>query len=154
MAQLPETLLPLVITPEQTRTIRAFGTDLMLHLDGKQTGNQFMLATVVTPPGGGPPPHCHTHEDECFILQEGRVSFLTDGQWREVDPGTVLFLPKGKVHTYKNIGDQPCRMLVSASPSGFEIFFARCAEEFNKPGGPDMQRILAISAEHGISYPE
>jgi hypothetical protein len=40
------------------------------------------------------------------------------------------------------------------TPSGFETFFARCAEEYAKPGSPDMGRIAAISAEHGIHFVE
>jgi hypothetical protein len=43
-------------------------------------------------------------------------------------------------------------VLVSMSPAGFETFFSRCAEEFVKPGGPAMQRIVEISAEHGIYF--
>ncbi len=80
------------------------------------------------------------------------MSFLVDGQWKEVAPGTVVFAPKMSVHTLKNVGDTPARTLMYATPSGFDIFFARCEKEFQKPGGPDMARILAISAEHGIHY--
>jgi hypothetical protein len=29
------------------------------------------------------------------------------------------------------------------------VFFARCAEEFAKPGGPNMGRIIEITNEHG-----
>jgi len=43
-------------------------------------------------------------------------------------------------------------MLIHTAPSGFETFFARCAEEFAKPNPPDMSRIVEISAEHGIHY--
>ena len=43
-------------------------------------------------------------------------------------------------------------MIVHAAPAGFEVFFERIAEAFHAPGGPDMPRILAISAEHGIHY--
>ena len=35
---------------------------------------------------------------------------------------------------------------------GFEVLFARCAKEFAKPIPPDMSRIVAISAEHGIHF--
>jgi hypothetical protein len=61
-------------------------------------------------------------------------------------------MPQGVVHTFKNAGPTALRMLVSTSPSGFETFFARCAEEFANPGGPNMERIFAISAEHGIHF--
>jgi hypothetical protein len=56
------------------------------------------------------------------------------------------------VHSFRNPGQKPLRMLVHAAPFGFENFFSRCADEFAKPGPPDMQRIVAISAEHGNFY--
>ena len=44
-------------------------------------------------------------------------------------------------------------MLIMTVPSGIERFFARCAEEFAKPGGPpEMQRLFEIGAEHGIHF--
>jgi hypothetical protein len=92
------------------------------------------------------------NEDETFFVVEGRVSFFKDGEWQEVTSGTAAFMPRGVVHTFKNVGAGPLRMLISTSPSGFETFFARCAGEFAKPGVPNMERIIAISAEHGIHF--
>jgi hypothetical protein len=43
-------------------------------------------------------------------------------------------------------------MLLHTTPSGFDVFFERCAAEFQKPAGPDMETILKISAEHGIHF--
>jgi len=134
------------------RTIRAFGGEMHFHLDGGQTEKRFLLATIVAPPGHGPPPHWHEREDECFVLQEGRLRFLTGGEWREVGPGDIVFTPRGTIHTYTNPGDTPAKMLFTALPSGFDDFFAECEVEFAKPGGPDMQRIVEISARHGIYY--
>jgi quercetin dioxygenase-like cupin family protein len=143
---------PTITLPGQGRGLRAFGDEVIMHLEGEQTGGTLSLWTEITPPGGGPPPHYHLNEDECFVVQEGRVSFLADGQWQEVKAGGAVFAPRGSVHTFKNVGDQPSRMMVSTSPAGFETFFSRCAEEFAKPGGPNMERIVEISAEHGIHY--
>lgn len=106
----------------------------------------------VTPPGGGPPPHYHLNEDEWFFPLEGRVEFFKDNAWTEVPIGSAVFMPRGVVHTFRNSGDKPLNMLIHAAPSGFETFFARCAEEFAKPNPPDMSRIVEISAEHGIHY--
>jgi hypothetical protein len=52
----------------------------------------------------------------------------------------------------KRIGTTPSRQWIITTPSGFETFFSRCADEFAQPGGPDMGRIVAISGEHGIEY--
>jgi hypothetical protein len=43
-------------------------------------------------------------------------------------------------------------MLITAMPSGFENFFAACAEEFAKTNSPEMSRITEIAAKHGIHF--
>jgi hypothetical protein len=80
------------------------------------------------------------------------MAFLVDGTWQEVAEGSTVFAPKKSVHSLKNVGDTPARVLTAMVPAGFEVFFARCAEEFAKPGAPDLARIVEISAEHGIHY--
>jgi hypothetical protein len=56
------------------------------------------------------------------------------------------------VHAFKNVGHTPLRQIIQTTPSGFERFFQRCADEFARPGGPDMKRIVEISGEHGIYF--
>ena len=141
-----------VVPPAAGQVIRAFGEEITVHLDGAQTGGAFTMFTEVTSPGGGPPPHHHEHEDEWFYPLEGRVEFLRDGAWSEVPMGTVVFMPRGVVHAFRNPGCTPLRMLIHTAPAGFERFFARCAAEFGKPGTPDMARIVQIAAEHGIHF--
>ena len=136
-----------VISPAGSgKVIRAFGEEVILHLGGDQTDGAFALWTEITPPGGGPPPHYHQREDETFYVLEGRIAFFRDGKWEEVP------VPRNSVHTFKNVGDSPAKMLISTRPAGFEVFFARCGDEFAKPGAPDMARIMEISAEHGIHF--
>jgi quercetin dioxygenase-like cupin family protein len=145
-------LTPIIRSPNEGTVLRAFGEEVIVHLSGKDTGGASALWTEITPPGGGPPPHYHENEDETFLVQEGRFGFFRDGRWEELGPGGVAFMPRNVIHTFKNVGDTPGRLLVSTHPSGFEIFFARCAEEFAKPTPPDMERIIAISTEHGIHF--
>jgi quercetin dioxygenase-like cupin family protein len=136
------------------QVLDAFGEKVIVHLRGKETGGALSLWTEITPPGGGPPPHYHENEDETFVVQEGRFEFYLDGRWQELGPGGVAFIPRKVIHTFRNAGERPGRMLISTSPAGFEVFFARCAEEFGKRGGPDMGRVVQISAEHGIHFVE
>ena len=141
-----------IVRQNDARVLRAFGEEMTILLDGERTGGKLTMWTEVTPPGAGPPSHYHSSEDETFHVLEGRVAFLVNGDWQEVRPGGAAFMPRGVVHTFKNVGDQPCRVLVMTTPSGFENFFTRCAEEFAKPGGPDMSRIMEIGVEHGIHF--
>jgi quercetin dioxygenase-like cupin family protein len=137
---------------KDARVLHAFGEEITILLDGERTGGKLTMWTEITPPGGGPPPHYHLNEDETFHILEGRVAFLMNGKWHEVGPGGAAYMSRGVVHTFKNVGDQPSRMLITANPSGFEKFFAHCAEEFAKPAGPDMSEITKIGKEHGIHF--
>jgi len=145
---------PVLVTPEAAaeRRLTAFGDEIIVHLGGEDTGGALSAFTSITPPGAGPPPHHHELDDEWFLPQEGRVEFLMSGEWREVPVGSAVFVPRGEVHAFRNCGETPLTMLIQTSPAGFETFFARCAEEFAKPGGPEMARIIEIGTEHGIHF--
>ena len=142
----------LIKLPGGAETMRAFGDELTILLGPEETGGTFTLFITVTEPGGGPPPHYHVNEDECFYVLEGRAEFFKDGRWTEVPAGTTVYIPKGAVHSFRNAGDTPLRQLIRTSPSGFERFFAAMSAELAKSKTPDMQRVVAIAAEYGIYF--
>jgi quercetin dioxygenase-like cupin family protein len=145
---------PIIVQPGAGNELHAFGDVLSVLLGGDQTGGTLSVMLDVTPPGAGPPPHVHANEDELFLVVEGRISYFVEGRWTEVGVGGAVYLPRGSVHCYRNVGATPSRQWILTTPSGFERFFARCADEFARPGGPDMNRIVEISREQGIDYVE
>lgn len=147
-------LEPIIVSPGAGKDLHAFGNILTVMLSGEHTGNQLSVMSEVTPPGGGPPTHMHNREDEIFLVMEGRISYCVNGDWTEVEPGGVVYLPRGIAHSFRNVGDTPSRHWIITTPSGFEVFFARCADEFAKGPMPDMRRIAEIFDEHGISMLE
>lgn len=46
--------------------LRIFGQEIYIKVTGGQTGGAWSMIEQTTPPGGGPPVHCHTREDEAF----------------------------------------------------------------------------------------
>lgn len=134
--------------------LHAFGQELTILLDGEQTNGRLTSFLNVNQPGEGPPPHYHSTTDETFYVLDGRAAFLVNGEWQEVGPGGSAFMPRGSIHTFKNVGDEALRLLIITTPAGIEKFFCCCHEEFAKPGGPDMSRLLQISEEHGIHFLE
>jgi mannose-6-phosphate isomerase-like protein (cupin superfamily) len=142
-----------VIVPENGGTVvNAFGEHINFKLTAADTGGALSLGLDEVPPGGGPPLHYHMNEDEVFIVQEGRIEYFIENRWTELGPGGVVFAPRRVPHCFRNPGDKPARHWTVFLPSGFETFFERCSAEFASPAGPDMNRIKAISAEHGIFY--
>ena len=142
----------IIIEPGEGRVLRAFGEEVIILLDGEQTGGRQTMWLETTPPEGGPPLHFHINDDETFHVLEGQVAFFQNSKWYEVGPGGSAFVPRGQMHTFKNVGEGNSRMLLSTSPAGFDVFFSRCAEEWARPGGPDMSRVFQIAAEHGIHF--
>ena len=130
------------------RTFTAFGETFVILLDGKQTGERFTALLSISPPGGGPGPHYHDHEDEWFYIVEGQVDFFLNGTWTALSPGDCVYSPRGSVHGFKNNSDQPIRVFVNAAPSGIEHFFSEAAEEWAR-GEPDMSRIIALAEKYG-----
>ena len=143
---------PVIMQPGTGEELRAFGNILHVLLNSEQTGGTIAVMLETTPPGGGPPTHFHNNEDEIFLVIDGQISYFAEGQWTEVGVGGVVYLPTGVIHSYRNIGSSPSRHWIITIPAGFEKFFARCAEEFAKAGGPDMDRINTISHEQGIIF--
>ncbi len=145
---------PIVVSPGERPVLRAFGEEITILLDSEQTGGRLTMWIEKTPPGGGPPLHFHINDDETFHVLEGRVAFFQNSKWDEIGPGGSAFVPRGQLHTFKNAGTEPARMLVTTAPAGFDVFLTRCAEEFAKPQGPDMAHVAEIAAEHGIHFME
>jgi quercetin dioxygenase-like cupin family protein len=67
-------------------------------------------------PGAGPGPHRHPY-DEVQFIQEGRGTWVVDGQEFEATAGDILVIKAGEVHSFKNTGDAPLVQLdVHLSP--------------------------------------
>lgn len=63
-----------------------FGDEVEFVITGAQTGGRFTQWIETTHPGGGPPPHYHTREDENFYVIEGSVEVFPG---RAVDGGAA-----------------------------------------------------------------
>jgi quercetin dioxygenase-like cupin family protein len=123
----------------------------------EQTGGAYSLFEVLSQPQGGPPPHIQHREDEAFYVLEGEYEFLVEGRTLRMPAASLLYVPKGNLHAYKNVGEGTGRMLVSQTPGGLhERFFEDLGKLTNNtptPGPeepPNVQRIVTIAAKYGI----
>ena len=100
------------------------GQRLDLLATGEATGGHYSLFHVFIPAGPpGPLPHVHRNADEFFFVLESRVEILLQDDWRPLRPGQFLHVPRGTVHTFRNVTTDAARMLSGFVPSGFERFF-------------------------------
>ena len=87
------------------------------------SGNYDMVVGETPPQVPGPPPHSHSSLKELFMVLEGEMDFVVDGEQRRVTAGGVVDLPSHVVHTFSNAGTKPCRWVNIHSPKGFRSFF-------------------------------
>ena len=144
--------------PGEGRSVWLVGDLITVKVSGEETGSAYSLMEDKTPPGGGPPPHVHANEDESFYVLEGEVELLIGERTVRVAAGSSAYLPRGVVHTFKNVGETPSRMLAVVSPGGLEEFFLEAGEaatEGSRPpeGEPDIGRIVEIGRRYGVEFP-
>jgi quercetin dioxygenase-like cupin family protein len=78
-------------------------TDLQRH-DLSAPGREVIQVRVDFDPGYVAPRHTHFGEEIIYVL-EGTLEYQIDGKPVSVEPGDVLFVPAGTVHSVKNIGN-------------------------------------------------
>lgn len=71
------------------------------------TLEQLEVHVTTLNPGQSPhPPHRHPNE-ELIIIQQGTVETLSNGEWKRVGPGSVIFNGSNQLHGLKNVGAEP-----------------------------------------------
>ena len=88
-----------------------------------QTGGIHFALDCTEKPGGGPPLHVHETEEEYFFVTEGEFTFSIDGKITKAKAGESVFVPRGKVHCFKNCTNQDARMLALFTPGNIEGYF-------------------------------
>jgi mannose-6-phosphate isomerase-like protein (cupin superfamily) len=134
---------------QPVKSFTVFGEPDDLLVDSAMSHGTAAVMIQTTRPGGGPPPHMHTREDETFTALEGEFEILSEGKWSKIAVGEVVFAPRGHIHTFRNCGGTSGKMLIFVSPAGFENYLQEVG-----PLSPatDMAKIIEISNRFGISF--
>lgn len=120
-------------------------------LSASESGGAMSIVDSLSPAGSGPPRHVHEREDEAFVLLSGECEFWLEGQTFTRAAGEATLIPRGREHTFRVAGGQPCRHLIILPPGGFEGFFADMANgRFRIP--EDMEQVGASAARHSLRF--
>ena len=148
-----------VLPGEGVRSLWVMGELVTYKIPSHRVSGAYALFEVTTQPGTGPLPHVQHREDESFYVLEGEFVFLSGEETLLAGMGSLLYVPKGTLHTHKNVGGGVGKMLVSQTPGGlYERFF----EEVGRPVGgngtgpldsenrPEVGRIAEVAVKYGI----
>jgi mannose-6-phosphate isomerase-like protein (cupin superfamily) len=67
-------------------------------------------------PGAKPPLHVHRTSDEAWYVIEGTITFAFGAERSEREADSFVFVPRGVVHAFANLGPGQARVLVIGSP--------------------------------------
>ena len=98
-----------------------------------------------------PLPHKHERYDETIYGVEGVVTFTVEGKTVEIGPGGSYFIPRGAVHGFNNLRQTNVKALAVITPALLgPDFFREAATIVNAGGPPDLKKLGAVMAKHGL----
>lgn len=144
-----------VLERDEGQAIWFLGTRMTVKAGGEATAGAFTIIDQECPPDFAAPMHIHRLEDELFYVLEGALRVTCDDRTWLAGAGALVFLPKGRPHQFMVQQGQPARLLQITAPAQFERFVAEVGVPATRPGLPDpelpdLDRLLAAAARHGI----
>jgi quercetin dioxygenase-like cupin family protein len=136
----------------KSEIIRIGQIGIRFLLEAADTNGQLAMFEFTVPVGARmPQPHSHKSYDETIYGVEGVVTFTVSGQPVEIGPGESYFIPRGAVHAFANLKQTDVKALAVITPAllGPE-FFREAAAIVNAGGPPDVEKLKAVMAKHGL----
>jgi quercetin dioxygenase-like cupin family protein len=140
----------------QGPSIWAVGDTYTFKSTGKETDGTLTVFEASIPPGAGPPPHIHHDAEEAYYVLEGELEVLGGEHTFTARAGSYVYIPRGTLHRFQNVGNRASRLLVLLTPAGFENFLfevgqpARPGEPAPPFGPEEMERTIAAAQKHHL----
>jgi mannose-6-phosphate isomerase-like protein (cupin superfamily) len=151
------TNVPIVRKLGEGRPIAVAGDVYRFLAVGEDTNGKYALCEAFVPPGGGPPPHVHSREEESFYILEGEIAIEIADKRIIATPGMFANVPVGTVHTFKNETNRPAKMLITVVPAGLENMFFEVGRSVtpgettaSPPSQEEIERMIDAAPRFGI----
>jgi mannose-6-phosphate isomerase-like protein (cupin superfamily) len=124
---------PILVRAGEGESVWSLGGRFTVKLDSGNVAGRFVLVESLAWRATEPPLHIHHNEDEAWYVLSGHMTFHVAGDAYEAGAGTFVLAPQGLPHTF-TVDEEPTRVLVFATPGGFEHF----AMELGSPASSDV----------------
>ena len=148
---------PTIRKPNEGRIIAVVGDVYRFMATSEDTNGKYAMWEAIVPPGGGPPPHVHSREEESFYILEGEITFQIGEERVVATAGTFANMPVGTPHSFKNESNQPAKMIISIALAGLEDMFfefgvplAEGSTSAMPPTVDEIEKLLTIAPNYGI----
>jgi quercetin dioxygenase-like cupin family protein len=135
--------------------IRIGGLAIRFVAEAKETGGALAMFEFDVAAGARvPAAHSHDAYDETVYGLAGVLTLTVEGARSEVGPGDALFIPRGAVHRFDNLGGGDVRALAVVTPGLLgPAYFREVAEVLRAAAGgpPDLGALAAVMRRHGLT---
>ena len=100
-----------------------------LKATGETTNGSLSFVDAWVPPGNGPVAHVHNSTDETFYIVSGALEMLNGDETFIAEAGSLVFVPRGTRHRFRNIGGSETHMVFLFTPNGPEAFFTEIGDD-------------------------
>ena len=100
------------------------GTPFRQVVPTAQTEGRLVVLSASMPPGLHVEGHVHDDEDQITVVVQGTIHARVGDRDLVVEPGGVVFMPRGVRHELWNEGGDDALTLELYTPGGFEEVFA------------------------------
>jgi quercetin dioxygenase-like cupin family protein len=111
-------------------------------------GSSIEIFDTSGPAEAGPPPHFHPWE-EAYVVLEGELEVIVDGESHVLKPGGVAHVPAGVTHGYRNVTDAHFLTIVTRGHA--TEFFTEVSSTVEM-SPPDIPGIVRVAATHDIEF--
>jgi mannose-6-phosphate isomerase-like protein (cupin superfamily) len=146
---------PFIVRRGERDPIWSLGGHFSLKLGSADAPDAFALVESVAFRTTEPPLHVHTREHEAWYVLDGQMTFVVGDDEFVAKSGDFVFAPRGLPHSF-TVDVEPTRVLVFATPAGFEHFAGELgvpAQSESPPADlalPDPAQLGPIGAKYGI----
>ena len=133
---------PYLLRPGEGESVWSLGGRFTVKVSATDAEGRFALVESLAFQSTEPPLHIHHHEDEAWYVLDGEMTFYVGDEAFKATAGSFVFAPRGIPHTF-TVDVEPTRVLVFATPAGFEQF----ALELGHPASGD-ERPAGLSLPH------
>jgi mannose-6-phosphate isomerase-like protein (cupin superfamily) len=124
------------LEPGEGVSVWSLGGRFTLKLDAAGSAGQFSVVEALAFRSTEPPVHIHRNEDEAWYILDGAMTFHVGEDVFPARSGSFVFAPRGLPHGF-TVDVEPTRVLVFASPSGFETFALEVGEPATSDEPPE-----------------
>jgi quercetin dioxygenase-like cupin family protein len=132
------------------KSFKMMGIELNVKVSKDDSGNKISSIEQTVYPGAGSPPHILHDADKMIYVIEGKFFLRNGNQNIEGEAGTMVYIPKGVIHNFKNIGTDNGKILVTLTPGGHEDFLYDLSLKLENEK-PTPQLMQEVGSRHNVA---